>query len=183
MKVAVSATAPSLEADIDPRFGRARYILIVDTDTMEFEALENPNVMAPGGAGIATAQMVAQRGVQAVIGGNMGPNAAQALMAAGIQLFPGVTGKVRDAVQAFKEGRLQSASGPTVGPHFGMGRGWGGSPWSGPAWAPPPQPAYPGPPPALHQELEFIRSQVGFLRDRVEELLRRIEELGRMLGE
>ena len=59
MRIAISATGLTLDADVDPRFGRCQHFIVVDPDTMEFEALENPNVMAAGGAGISTAQMIA----------------------------------------------------------------------------------------------------------------------------
>lgn len=75
MKIAISATGPSLDAEVDPRFGRCQYFLIIDPDTMEFEAIDNTNKMASGGAGIASAQAVAQKGVQVVLTGNCGPNA------------------------------------------------------------------------------------------------------------
>lgn len=62
MKIAVSSAGPDLESQVDPRFGRAQYLLVVDTDTLEFEALQNPNVAVGGGAGIQTAQMIAAKG-------------------------------------------------------------------------------------------------------------------------
>lgn len=135
MKIAVTSVGPTLDSQIDPRFGRAAYILIVDSDTMEFEAIQNPNVTAAGGAGIQTAQLVADKGAQVVLTGNVGPNAFQALSAAGIQIISGLAGMtVRQAVQAYLQGQLQPITGPSVPPHFGMGfppmagpgMGWGG---------------------------------------------------------
>ena len=70
MKIAISASGPSLDAEVDPRFGRCQYLIIVDPDTMEFEAVENSNAMAAGGAGIATGQMIAEKGVNVVLTGN-----------------------------------------------------------------------------------------------------------------
>jgi len=123
MRIAISATGPSLDAEVDPRFGRCGYFIIVDTETMEFEAVENTNVMASGGAGIATAQMVANKGVEVVLTGNAGPNAYQTLAAAGIQVITGVGGGIRDAIEGYKAGRFQASSQPTVEAHFGMGGG------------------------------------------------------------
>jgi predicted Fe-Mo cluster-binding NifX family protein len=123
MKIAVSAIEPSLDADVDPRFGRCRYLLVIDLDTMQFEAIENTGGMASGGAGIATAQMIAGKGVEAVITGNCGPNAYQVLSAAGIKVVTGVSGKVQDAVQSYKSGKLKTSSQPNVGGHFGLGYG------------------------------------------------------------
>jgi len=130
MKIAVSATAPHLDADLDPRFGRCQYLLVVDSESMEFEALENPAVMAPGGAGMQAAELVANKGVDAVITGNCGPNAYQVLSAAGIDAFVGASGSVREAVEAYRRGDLRATPGPSVGPYSGigpgMGRGMGG---------------------------------------------------------
>jgi len=89
MKVAISATAPRLDAEVDPRFGRCSYFVVIDPETMEFEALENSNAMAAGGVGITTAQMVANKGVQLILTGNCGPNAYQTLSAAGVQVITG----------------------------------------------------------------------------------------------
>ena len=143
MKIAVSSTGPNPADPVDPRLGRCEYLIIVDPDTMEFEAIQNPNVTAAGGAGIQTAQLVADKGAQVVLTGNVGPNAFQALSAAGIQVIPGVAGMtVRQAVQAYLQGQLQPTAGPTVPSHFGMGfppmagpgMGWGGGFGPGGGW-------------------------------------------------
>jgi len=131
MKVAVAASGNTLDAPADPRFGRCPYYVIVDSDTMEYEAIENAATMQGSGAGIAAAQLVANSGAEAVIAGNFGPNAFQALAAGGIQLYAGATGTVRDAVEALKAGRLQSLNGPSVQSHFGIGAG-GGAATAGP---------------------------------------------------
>lgn len=125
MKIAVSATGPSLDAPVDPRFGRAQYFLIVDPDTMEFEVLENPNLTAMAGAGIQSAQLIASKGAEVVLSGNYGPNAAQTLSAIGIRMIPGVMGTVREAVERFKRGELQPVDQATVPGHYGMGMGGG----------------------------------------------------------
>ena len=125
MKVAVSATSGSLEAQVDPRFGRCSYFVIVDTNTMNFESIQNMAAGAMGGAGIQAAQLVLSKGVQAVITGNVGPNAYQVLRSAGIKIYAGASGTIKEAVENFKAGRLQESTGPTRG-GFGMGRGrWG----------------------------------------------------------
>jgi len=121
MKIAITATGPTLDAEVDPRFGRCQYFIIVDPETMEFEALENSSAMAGGGAGISAGQTIAGKGVEAVLTGNFGPNAYQVLSAAGLQLISGVSGKVRDAVQAYKSGQFEATSQPNVDAHFGMG--------------------------------------------------------------
>ena len=125
MKVAVSATGPDLEAQVDSRFGRCQYFVIVDPDSMQSEGIENSSAVAPGGAGIAAAQMIAGKGVEAVLTGNCGPNAYQVLSPAGIKVITGVLGKVRDVVQGYKAGKYQADSQPSVGAHAGMGYGRG----------------------------------------------------------
>jgi predicted Fe-Mo cluster-binding NifX family protein len=126
MKIAISTTRPDLDADIDPRFGRSQYFIIVDTETMDFVTLENPGASAGGGAGITTAQTIVTKGVDAVLTGNCGPNAYQVLVAGSIKVVTGVSGKVRDAVQNYVSGKLQAAAQPNVAAHSGMGRGMGG---------------------------------------------------------
>jgi len=126
MKIAISAMGTTLDAEIDPRFGRCQYFIIVDPDTMKFEALENSGAMAGGGAGISTAQTIAGKGIEAVLTGNCGPNAYQVLEAASIKVVTGVSGKVQDAIQNYQSGKLKTSSQPNVAEHFGMGRGMGG---------------------------------------------------------
>ncbi len=129
MKICVSAVSGSLDAQMDPRFGRCPYFVIVDTETMSFEALPNASQGAAHGAGIQAAQTVVSRGVQVVLTGNVGPNAFQALRSAGIKIVTGVFGTVREVVERYKRGELKETGAPTVGGHFGMGRG-GGRRWA-----------------------------------------------------
>jgi predicted Fe-Mo cluster-binding NifX family protein len=126
MKIVITAMAPNLDADIDPRFGRCQYFIVADPDTMEFEALENPSAMAGGGAGVAAAQTLAGKSIAAVLTGNCGPNAYKVLAATGIKVITEVSGKVKDAVQNYKSGKLKASSQPNVTEHFGSGRGMGG---------------------------------------------------------
>lgn len=121
MRIAVSSTGPSLDAEMDPRFGRCQYFIIVDPQSLAFEAIENSNIMASGGAGIASAQAVAEKEVQAVLTGNCGPNAYQTLSAAGIQVITGVTGMVREAIDQYNKGQFAAAAQPSVSAHSGMG--------------------------------------------------------------
>ena len=125
MKIAITANGPALDAGIDPRFGRCQYFIIVDPETMQFEALENSGAMAGGGAGISTAQMIAGKGVEVVLTGNCGPNAYEVLSAAGTKVVTGVAGKVQDSIQGYKSGKFQASSQPNVAGHFGMGSGMG----------------------------------------------------------
>jgi predicted Fe-Mo cluster-binding NifX family protein len=125
MKICVSSTGNTLDAPVDPRFGRCRYFLIVDSETMQFEAVPNIASGAMGGAGIQAAQMIAGKGVRTLITGNVGPNAFQALSAAGIEIVTGASGTVREVVEKYKRGELRAIGAPTVGGHFGMGAGRG----------------------------------------------------------
>lgn len=125
MKICVSAVANSLDARLDPRFGRCPYFVIVDSESMQFEAIPNMASGAMGGAGIQAAQTIANKGVKVVITGNVGPNAFQALSASGIKIVTGAFGTVREAVEKYKRGELRETGAPTVGGHFGMGRGQG----------------------------------------------------------
>ncbi|MBL7186443.1 MAG: 4Fe-4S binding protein [Phycisphaerae bacterium] len=120
MKIAVTSTGPTLDDNVEARFGRCVYFLIVDTDTMEYEAIENPNIALGGGAGIQSAQLMSEKGVMAVLTGNCGPNAFNVFGQTGIQVVVGVRGQVRSAVEQFKAGAFSSASEPNVGSHFGM---------------------------------------------------------------
>lgn len=126
MKVVVSTSGTDLSSQVEPRFGRCRYYIVVDTETMAFEVVPNAAVGSAHGAGIQAAQLVASKGVKAVLTGNVGPNAYSALSASSIKVVSGVTGTVRDAVERFKRGELQATRGPTVGSHFGTGGRGGG---------------------------------------------------------
>ncbi len=126
MKLAISAEAPGLDSVVDPRFGRCPYFLIVDTETMDFEAVENPYVTASGGAGIQAAQLVASKGAKAVLTGSCGPNAFQTLSAAGVEVVTGASGVIRAAVESYISGSgFRAAGEPNVPSHYGTGQGMG----------------------------------------------------------
>jgi predicted Fe-Mo cluster-binding NifX family protein len=125
MKIAITASGPTLDDQVEVRFGRAPYYLFVDSETMEYEAVQNPNVAAGGGAGIQSAQLMSDHGVKAVLTGNCGPNAFQVFGAAGIEVIIGVTGIARQVVEQFKSGSFSAAARPNVESHFGMGGGMG----------------------------------------------------------
>lgn len=118
MKLAITSGGASLDADVDPRFGRCKYIVFVDPDTLQFKAVENTGASG-GGAGIATGQLVAREGAGVLLTGNCGPNAYQVLSSAGIQVITDVSGKVKEVVQAYKAGQYTASAGPNVNPHSG----------------------------------------------------------------
>jgi len=125
MKVCVSAVAGGLDAQVDPRFGRCAYFVIVDSETMKFEAIPNTASRSMSGAGIQAAQKVAGKDAKVLITGNVGPNAFQTLSSVGIKVVTGAFGTVREVVERYKRGELRETGAPTVGGHFGMGMGRG----------------------------------------------------------
>lgn len=124
MKICITSQGDNLDAQIDPRFGRCQYFLIVDTETQEFEAVENPGISTMGGAGVQSGQFVASKNVKAVLTGNVGPNAFQTLQAAGVDVITGVSGRIKETIEKYKKGEIKPTQGPSVGSKFGMpGRG------------------------------------------------------------
>jgi len=122
MKIVISSTGNNIDSNVDPRFGRCINFLIVDTDTMQVEALENSSVHSSHGAGIGAAQKVASLNVETVITGHVGPNAYSALSRTGIKIYTGAVGTVKEAIAQYKEGKLREAINPTVGGHYGQRR-------------------------------------------------------------
>ena len=121
MKIAISSSGQDLAAPLDPRFGRCRYFLIIETDTMSFEAFDNDNAALGGGAGIQSAQFIAAKGAKAVITGHCGPNAMQTLSAAGVQVYVGQSGSVQSLVDKFKNGQLTPTTEANASAHAGTG--------------------------------------------------------------
>jgi predicted Fe-Mo cluster-binding NifX family protein len=195
MKAAVSSNGEDLNAQLDPRFGRCAYFLVVDPDNMSFEVFENKSAVQGGGAGIQAAQFLASKGVEAVITGNCGPNAVQTLSAAGVELFVVQAGTIKEVVARFKNGHLKPTGEATVDDHFGMnaqaglgrgggmgggrgmGRGTGGGrgtgrdmgrSGSGPAKK------MGGGPQSRGQELEDLKHQADSLNKKMKEVISRI---------
>jgi predicted Fe-Mo cluster-binding NifX family protein len=114
MKIILTTASPNLDAGVDPRFGRGAYLIIADTDSLEWQAHPNPGVSASGGAGTLAAQLAANQKAEAVISGDFGPNAYNALQAAGIAMYLfGASRTGREAVELFKAGQLERVAGPT----------------------------------------------------------------------
>lgn len=120
MKIAVSSTGSDLNAEVDPRFGRCQFFVIVDLEDMSFEAVANGNLAQTSGAGIQSAKVVADRGAKAVLTGQVGPNAYQVLSEAGLDVITGASGPVRKAVQQYKNGQFQLAKKPNAANHAGL---------------------------------------------------------------
>jgi len=120
MKICITAQGDNLDSQVDPRFGRCPYFIIVDTESLEFEAIENPSVRAMGGAGVQSGQVVVGKKAKVVLTGNVGPNAFQTLQAAGVEIIAGVSGSVKETIEKYKKGELKPNQGPSVGSKFGM---------------------------------------------------------------
>ena len=119
MKLALTSKGKSLDAEVDPRFGRAAYILIVDTNSLEFEVLDNSeNANAFKGAGIQAATMISDKGADVLLTGFCGPNAFKTLKAAGIKVVNDVSGTLRDAVNALNAGKVSFADEANVEGHW-----------------------------------------------------------------
>lgn len=115
MKIAVTSTGKSLDAPLDPRFGRAAYILVVDLGTLAFEVIDNDaNVNAFKGAGIQAASSVSQKGASVLLTGYCGPNAFKTLSAAEIKVVQNLAGTVKEAVALFKCGKLAFSDAPNA---------------------------------------------------------------------
>jgi predicted Fe-Mo cluster-binding NifX family protein len=165
MKIAVSSQGQTLDAATSPVFGRCPAYILVDTETMDFEALANPALASGGGAGIQAAQFVVSQGAEAVLSGNLGPNAFDVLEAAGVAGYLVPQGTVRQAVEAFRAGDLDPMPAASVRSHAGLGN-----------TAPAP-PAGTAPPPdeveALRQKLKNLRQQLAETMDEIERVTSR----------
>ena len=190
MKIAISANGSTLDAEVDPRFGRCQYFIIADPETMEFEAVDNSSAMAAGGAGISAAQAIASKGVQAALTGNCGPNAYGVLSSAGIQVITGISGRIKDAIEGYRSGKYKPGAQANVPDHFGMGAAGGGSGFGrgggmgmgrgmgrGMGFGMT-QPTGPAPQPqSSEQELHALRTQSQVLAQQLNDIQRRIDEL------
>ena len=119
MKICITSQGNDLEAQVDPRFGRCQYFIIVDTDTDETDVSENSNKDGMGGVGVQSGQLMAEKQVKVVLTGNVGPNAFKTLQAGGIEVITGVSGKVKEAIEKYKKGEFKATQEPSVDSHFG----------------------------------------------------------------
>ncbi len=118
MKIAVTSTGNELISGIDLRFGRAKYFIIVDPKTLDYNVLENKqNLNSAHGAGIQATKTVVDQKAGVLISGNCGPNAFEVLNAAGIKVVTAANGRVIDAIIQYKSGQLQTVGAPNVGGH------------------------------------------------------------------
>ena len=120
MKIAVTSKGTTLEDQVDPRFGRCANFVIVETDDMRFEAIENNNASVGGGAGIQSGQLVADKDATVVLTGNCGPKAFRTLEAANIEVVIGASGTIRNAIEQYTSGQLSATASANVESHAGV---------------------------------------------------------------
>lgn len=119
MRILVTSTGDSLESEVDPRFGRAKKFILYETDDSSFSVIDNQqNVEAMQGAGVQASQTIVNSGAETLITGNCGPNAFRILSEAGIKVFIGAKGKVKEAIEDFQKGKLEQAKQANVGGHW-----------------------------------------------------------------
>jgi predicted Fe-Mo cluster-binding NifX family protein len=127
MKICISSTGKDMNSQIDPRFGRCAYFIIIQTDDMRFEAVENTYKSLGGGAGIQAANFIHSKDVQTVLTGNCGPNAMNVFSECSIPVITGQAGSINDAVARFKDGGLTPSVHPTVNEKAGLAAAGQGS--------------------------------------------------------
>jgi predicted Fe-Mo cluster-binding NifX family protein len=181
MKIVVTASAADLDALASPVFGRCPSYVFVDPETMAFEAFENPAISAAGGAGIQAAQFVVERGAQAVVTGNVGPNAFNVLQSANVPIYLFGEGTVRQAAEAYKAGRLAAVGTASAPAHAGMGagRGMGMGRGRGMGRGVASSPAEPAPPADTSREEEIanLQNMASDLRKQLAEVTDRLDKL------
>jgi predicted Fe-Mo cluster-binding NifX family protein len=186
MKIVVPANGADLDSEASPIFGRCLVYVFLDTETMAYEALENPAIGAAGGAGIQAAQFVIEHGARAVVTGNVGPNALNIFQAADVPVSLFQEGTVREAAEAFRAGRLSAITAPSAPAHAGMGggrrtgmgRGMGAGRSMGVGRGT--GMVRPTPPPTTssgEEETAALKQTVGDLRRQLAEVLQRLDQL------
>lgn len=119
MRIVITASGKDLESPVDPRFGRAAFLIVADVETGAFEVHDNvQNLNAVQGAGIQAARQVVDLGAGAVITGHVGPKAFVALQAAGVKVYAGAAGSIRQAIEQYKAGQLAETGQATVEGHW-----------------------------------------------------------------
>jgi len=119
MRIAITAMGADADSEMDPRFGRAHYIVIVDPNATVLEVVDNArNINAMSGAGIQTAKIMADKKVDVLMTGHCGPNAFRALQAAGVKVVVEQSGTVKDAVGRLNRNEVSFADKPDVEPHW-----------------------------------------------------------------
>jgi len=113
MKLIITSEGPKPSDRVDPRFGRARYLIQYDSRSESFVSSDNSEqAEAAQGAGVQAAQKVVGFGAEALLTGHCGPKAFDVLAAGGVKIYSGFEGTVLDAVKAWKNGDLEPLAAP-----------------------------------------------------------------------
>jgi predicted Fe-Mo cluster-binding NifX family protein len=123
VKIVVAANGTGLDAPTSLVFGRSTFYVLADTETMRVEAMVNPEKRSLRGVGFQTPELIVERGAQAVVTGSVGPNAFKVLQSLGVPVYLCERGTVREAIEAYKAGRLRPAEDANVPTHSGTARG------------------------------------------------------------
>ncbi len=167
MKIAITSTGKNLDASFDQRFGRAMFFIVYNMEDNTFEAFENPNVNATGGAGIQAAQFVVNKGVKAVISGDFGPKASQALSSSGIEMIRMNVNTVREAINAYRNGDYEKQA-------TGGAGGFGG--FDSESFYPPPYMPYGAPFSMMPYPKEAEIHMLRYMRDQLRWQLKMVEQ-------
>jgi predicted Fe-Mo cluster-binding NifX family protein len=118
-KIAITSEGPTLDDDLDPRFGRAAGFIIVDPETLQYRYVDNGASQARAqGAGIQAAEVIIQAGARVLLTGYVGPKAFTALQAAGINVGQGLDNMtVRQALERYQDGQVAWAAAPNSRGH------------------------------------------------------------------
>ena len=126
MRLCISSQGEDLNSFVDPRFGRCQFLLIIEAKKKKAEitkVIKNQNVATARGAGIATSQLAVNEKPDAIITGNIGPNAFQVLQTSDIKIYSGIFGlTIAQTIEKFNAGEIKQAAASTVAGHFGQGR-------------------------------------------------------------
>jgi predicted Fe-Mo cluster-binding NifX family protein len=181
VEIVITANGTDLDASASPVFGRCPAYVFVDTETMHLRALENPALGALRGAGFQAAELVVERGAQAVVVGSVGPNAFGVLQASGVPVYLSAGRTVREAVNAYRIGRLQRIEKANVSTHSGTSGGIGAGVGRGPGMGRHAQDAVHLALPTHYasrtEEISVLRETARALRERLAEVLKRLEQL------
>ena len=119
MKIVITSQGPDLNSPVDPRFGRAAFFLVYDTESEKFSVADNKqNLNAPQGAGIQAGRTVVELGAEALITGHVGPKAFTTLQAGKVSIYTGATGTVAEAINRFRANQLSRLDRPDVEGHW-----------------------------------------------------------------
>jgi predicted Fe-Mo cluster-binding NifX family protein len=181
VKIAITSSGTDFAAPASLVFGRCPVYVLVDTETMHLKALENPATGTLRGAGFQAAEFVVECGAQAVVTGNVGPNAFGVLQASGVPVYLSGGGTVREVIEAYKTGRLQPAEEANVPTHSGTTRGIGVGAGRGTGMGRRTRDAVPSALPVLpasrEEETTALKKTAAELRDRLAHVLERLEQL------